>query len=303
MYQDYLDPDVAYLLGTIVSRGEFITQGESHRLVIHFPKGHFIAEGEGLRFDTSREIRLGIERIRERLLELLAADIRTYDAGENLDLVITSPRYTMAWRNLNMLLEGKTSFPYFKVPPVLFDPATTYEAKAEFIRGFGDVGGNVRPANRDQMGRHRVRFDVLNYPSNWEVPVQLCTLLQEHLGIPVSVIAWGHPNFGREWREHQINTYAEDLSQVGFSFDFKQAALDSLAEANLRKFPSHKTKLCPGRRKGKSTKPLHSLENDTARLDTRLTGKHFDHYWEICKALGCQREPSSGEQLGFPLEG
>jgi hypothetical protein len=72
LYQDYLDSDVAYLLGAIVARGEFITEGGIHRLIIHFPKGSFIAEGEGLRFDTDKEIKLGIEKIRERLLELLA---------------------------------------------------------------------------------------------------------------------------------------------------------------------------------------------------------------------------------------
>jgi hypothetical protein len=204
------------------------------------------AEGEGLRFDTDKEIRLGIEKIRERLLELLAADIKTQDMGDNLSLIVTSTRNTIAWRNLSMLLGGKISYPFFSVPPVLFDPDAPYEVKSEFIRGFADVAGNVRLANRDQVGRHRVRLDVLNYATNWELPVQLCSLLQEHLGVPVSVITYGHPNLGREWREHQINIYCEDFTKVGFYFDFKQAALENLSKANYTRFPNHETKFCPG---------------------------------------------------------
>ncbi len=300
---DYMDADVAYLLGCVVARGELISEKGVHKAIIHFPKGSFIAEGEGLRFDTEKEIRLGIEKIRERLLELLAADIKTQDMGEGLSLVVTSTRNTVAWRNVNMLLEGKTSYPFFNVPPVLFDPGVPFEVKSEFIRGFADVAGNVRIANRDQIGRHRVRLDVLNYVTNWELPVQLCTLLQEHLHVPVPVITYGHPNLGREWREHQINVYCEDFTKVGFYFDFKQAALENLSKANYAHFPNHTTKFCPGRRRRtKAHKPAHPLENCPERLDTRLNGKHFDWYWQICKAIGCQRKPPPGEQLEFLVE-
>lgn len=301
---DYLDADVAYLLGCMVGRGELIGEKGMYKAIIHFPKGSFIAEGEGLRFDTDKEIKLGIEKIRERFLELLSADIKTHDTSERLSLVITSTRNTVAWRNLNMLLGGKTSYPFFSVPPVLFDPDVPLEVKSEFIRGFADVAGNVRIANRDQIGRHRVRLDVLNYVNNWGVPAQLCMLLQEHLQVPVSVITYGHPNLGREWREHQINIYCEDFAKVGFYFDFKQSALKNLSEANYTHFPNHVTKFCPGRRrKIKAHKASHVLENCPERLDPRLNGKHFDWYWQICKALGCQRKPAPGEQLEFPLEG
>lgn len=300
---DYLDADVAYLLGCMVARGELISEKGIHTAIIHFPKGSFIAEGENLRFDTEKEIRLGIEKIRDRFLDLFSADIKTHDTGESISLVITSTRNTIAWRDLNMLLEGKTSYSFFSVPPILFDPDVPFEVKSEFIRGFADVGGNVRIANRDQIGRHRVRLDVLNSPANWDLPVQVCTLLQEHLQVPVPVITYGHPNLGREWREHQINIYCDDFTKVGFHFDFKQAALENLSEANYAHFPNHVTKFCPGRRRRiKAHKPPHALENCVERLDPRLSGKHFDWYWQICKALGCQRKPSPGDQLEFPFE-
>ena len=42
---DYIDADVAYLLGCIVARGELISEKGIHKAIIHFPKGSFIAEG------------------------------------------------------------------------------------------------------------------------------------------------------------------------------------------------------------------------------------------------------------------
>jgi len=299
---DYLDPDVAYLLGALVARGTLINDKGIYRLIVRFPKGHMIAEGVNLRFDTTKEIRLGIEKIRDRISELIAADIKTVDTADSIDLVAVSSRHSVAWRNLSLLLDYKTDFAYFKVPSVLLEGDTPVECKHEFMRGFADVAGNVRLANRDQAGRNRVRLDILNYPTNWDVPVQLCTLLQDHLGIPVPVITWGHPNLGREWREHQLNVYCEDFLKVGFFFDFKQVALESLAEANVRDFPGYETKPCPGRRKKRFTKPHHPLESCSEKLDPRLVGKHFNAYWEICKALGCKREPPPGAQLEIPFE-
>ncbi len=298
---DYLDADVAYLLGMLVARGELLATENVYRVVVRFPKGALLAQGETLQFQTDKEIRLGIERIRERLQELLGADIHTVDSGESLDLVTRMTRNTMAWRNLSMLLANRTSFPYFAIPEVFFDESTPIDFKREFLRGYADVAGNIRPANRDQAGRHRVRLDILNYPTNWQVPVQLCLLLQEHLKVPVPLITWGHPNLGREWREHQLNVYAEDFMAIGFYFDYKQAILEELAELNRSRFPAG-VKGCPGARRKGPRKASDPGENNAERLPAELVGKHFDAYWHICRALGCPRRPAPGEQIEMALE-
>jgi hypothetical protein len=292
---DYLDADVAYLLGMLVARGELLTGENTYRVIVHLPKGALLARGVTTQFDTDKEIRLGMEKIRERLMELLGADIRTVDAGESWDLVIRMTRNTMAWRNINMLLCNKTSFPYFEIPNALFETDTPLEFKREFIRGYADVAGNVRPANRDKTGRHRVRLDILNYPTNWQTPVQLCLLLQDQLGISVPLITWGHPNLGRQWREHQLNVYPEDFLGAGFYFDYKQAALSELAELNLSRFP-HRVKGCPGARRLGTRKKRDPDEQDADRLPSELAGRHFNAYWQICRALGCPRRPSPREQ-------
>ena len=293
---DYLDGDVSYLLGLLVARGELVSTENVYRIIVHFPKGSLLAQGEKVQFDTDKEIQLGMEKIRERLLELLGADIRTNDAGDSWDLIIRMTRRTMAWRNITMLLDNKSSFHYFEIPGILFEENTPVEYKKEFIKGYADVAGNIRPANLDYAGRHRVRLDILNYPTNWKTPVQICILLQEHLSIPVPIITWGHPNLGREWREHQLNIYAEDFASVGFYFDFKQSALEELASLNKAKF-KHGVKGCPGARKLRNRKKRDQEEKNKDRLPSELVGKHFNAYWQICRTVGCPRRPAPKQQL------
>ena len=293
---DYLDGDVAYLLGLLVARGELVSSENVYRMIVHFPKGNLLAQGVKIQFDTEKEIRLGMEKVRERLVELLGADIQTVNTTDGLDLIAKMTRNTMAWRNINMLLGGKTSFPFFDIPEVLFGNETPTEYKREFVRGYADVAGNIRPANRDQAKRHRVRLDILNYPSNWHLPVRLCLLLQEHLGVPVPVITWGHLNLNREWREHQLNIYAEEFTSIGFYFDFKQAALQELADINNKNF-NNRVKGCPGVRRLGAKKKRDKEEKNAERLPPQLVGKHCNAYWQICRALGCPRRPQPGEQI------
>jgi hypothetical protein len=299
---DYMDEDVAYLLGMLVARGELAHGDGVYRMVIHFPKGYLIAQGEKVQFDTDKEIQIGIAKVRERLVELLGGDIRTVETGESSwDLIIKITRNTIAWRNIAALLDQKSSFPHFQVPEVLLQAETPIEYKREFIRGYADVAGNIRPANRDQAGRHRVRLDTLNYPTNWKVPVQLCLLLQEHLKVPVPHLTWGHPNLGRKWKEHQLNVYAEEFVAAGFCFEYKQAAVEELANINNKRAGTGVSG-CPGARRSGPKKPRDPDEANSERLDPALVGKHCDAYWQICRALGCPRRPAPGQQLEMSPE-
>lgn len=165
------------------------------------------------------------------------------------------------------------------------------------MRGYADVAGNIREANRYVDGRHRVRLDVLNYSTNWHVPVQLCTLLQEHLNVPVQLITWGHPNLGRKFREHQINIFAKPFLDIGFSFEHKQKILQEFAEWDDKNVKTTNYAPCPGMRNIRKRKPNDPDENNAEKLDPVLVGNHYDAYWQICKALGCMRMPDKGVQL------
>ena len=294
---DYIDADVSYFMGLITGRGTLSQNGNTRQILIEFPYSSLKIAGITTTFDQETAIRLGIQDIENRLKELVDTDIDTFRKENSIELAIRFHRNNMVWRDILLLTEQAQSYPYFKIPPVFFDPELPKDWKREFIRGYADVAGNIRKSNVYVDGRHRVRLDVLNYPTNWGISVELCRLLQEGLDIPVQLITWGHPNLKRDFREHQINIFAKPFLKIGFSFEHKQKILEELANSDKIDY-SKKSGPCPGRRKlPKTPNPKSPDENNTAKLDPRLVGKHFDAYWQICKALGCTREPSTVNQL------
>lgn len=186
---DYCDGDVAYLLGLIVARGQLVEGTSDRRILIEFPGSTLQVEGISVSFDQPTEIKLGLVDISLRLRNLLETDIDIIDSTQGTHtLVVRFLRNNLIWRNIRLMLGASTHFGAFRVPDILLDSSTPSEWKMEFIRGYADVAGNIRHANRYVDGRHRVRLDVLNYKDNWELPVQLCRLLQDHLQIPVQLI-------------------------------------------------------------------------------------------------------------------
>lgn len=294
---DYIDGDVAYLLGLILGRGTISESGGVRKIIIEFPYTSLKVESITTSFDQETAIRLGIESIRERLLDLLDTDIKTVTKDGGVELIAQFHRPSMMWRNILYILENSTSYPYFRVPKIFYHSELPKDWKREFVRGYADVAGNVRKANRYVDGRHRVRLDILNYPTNWEIPMQLCLLLQDELEVPVQLITYGHPNLGRKFKEHQLNVFAEPFLKIGFSFQHKQKILEEFAEENRTNNNHTVYDYCPGKRRFTKTKPSDSEENNATKLDPRLVGHHFDAYWQICKALGCPRYPTSSQLL------
>lgn len=293
---DYIDGDVSYLLGLIVGRGT-IVDAPNRQLSIEFSYSSLEVQGLTKAFDQETSIRLGLDSIRERLLDLMDTDIRIVRRDHGVDFVASFQRPSMIWRNILYILKDATSYPYFRVPEILYHPDVPQEWKREFVRGYADVAGNIRQANRYVDGRHRVRLDVLNYPTNWDVPVQLCMLLQEQLDVPVQLITYGHPNLNRGFREHQLNIFATSFRKIGFSFEHKQALLVELADANEISHPNSNYDPCPGMRRLRGAKPIDEDEDNADKLDPRLLSNHYDAYWQICKSLGCTRVPEVDQPL------
>lgn len=289
-FEDYMDADTAYLTGLLIARGT-LEATEPRRLIIQFPFSSIHVTGISTEFDQETSIRLGITDIRERLADLLETDIKIVYLQNSINLVAIFNRNSMIWRNLLAITNGATSYPYFSVPEIFFKADTPRDWKKEFIKGYGDAAGNVRKSNRYVDGRYRVRLDVLNKPTNWEVPIKLCHLLQEEIDIPVRDIMWGHPNLNRGFREHQINIFADSYLAIGFTFVHKQKILEELAERNRIEKPNIVPSKCPGIRDSRKYKSLNPAEHNADKLDERLVAKHFDSYWQICKALGCNRMP------------
>lgn len=109
-------------------------------------------------------------------------------------------------------------------------------------------------------------------------------------------ITWGHLNMGRDFREHQLNIFAEPFLSIGFSLDYKQKILEEFVAWDKAHLHDIACKFCPGVRRTREKKPSDQGENNREKLDARLVGRHFDSYWQICKALGCGRVPPTGSQ-------
>lgn len=298
---DYIDADVAYLLGLITARGSISESGGVKQIIIEFPYHALRVEGISGTLDTNTSIRLGLQQIQERVFELTGADVSITGDNKSVSLVLRFLRNTMVWRNLLMHTQERTSYEHFGVPEIFFSSSVPKEWKREYLKGFADVAGNVRRANRYIDNTNRVRLDVLNYPTNWDMPVQLCTLLEEHLNIPVQLITWGHPNMGRNFREHQINIFAVPFGNIGFTLPHKQTILEEFIEQDKENHPRKTYNPCLGRKQLKNRKKKDSREN-SEKLDARLNGKHFNAYWQICKKLGCPRTPKILQQENWQVD-
>lgn len=284
---DYLDEDVAYLVGMIVGRG-VITEKEGRWIIeIEFPFVNPELEGyDQFSGFTTSVFTHTFPRLKSLLGE--AVDVSVVPE-KRVHFTINLPERHIAVRNIKQILEGRFDYSKFSVPSVIRN--ATNSIAREFMRGFADVAGNIRRSNRDQSGFHRVFLDVLG--SNWELPVQICALLQNKLEVPVHHILWGHPNLrdpqakkqSPAWREHQIRIYAHDFLEVGFYINHKQAVLEELAKENLSHKGQRRSNFCNGYRRFRP-KAVHPAENDK-RLPDFLRGKHFDAYWQICAECGC----------------
>lgn len=287
---DYIDADVAYLLGLITARGRISESGEVRQILIEFPYRSLVVDGVSGTFDTNTSIRLGLQQIQERVSEVTGADVSIDSSDNSVTLVLRFFRNTMVWRNILMHTQQRTGYEHFHVPEIFFSSVVPNDWKREYLKGFADVAGNIRSSNCYIDKSNRVRLDVLNYPTNWDMPVQLCTLLEEHLTVPVQLITWGHPNMGRNFREHQINIFAVPFGNIGFSLPYKQAVLEEFIEHDQEHYPNKTYNPCVGRKKIRKRKPRDDRETDE-KLDDRLRGEHFNAYWQICKKLGCPRTP------------
>lgn len=83
MIVDYLDVDVAYLLGLIVARGELIEKPGDYSIILNFPGSALEVQGLEVKFDQPTEIKLGLLDISNRLRNLLEADIDLPTTGHN----------------------------------------------------------------------------------------------------------------------------------------------------------------------------------------------------------------------------
>jgi len=137
---DYLDEDVAYLVGMIVARGSFHQDGDVRRLVIQFPyRLDAMTPVPGSQANMNREtaLRLSLDGIRARITELLEVDLRVQRKAHEVSLYAVFPKETIGWRDLRYITAGKSNYLEFEVPQVIFDAGPSIQK--EFMRGIADT--------------------------------------------------------------------------------------------------------------------------------------------------------------------
>ena len=291
--ENYLDPDVAYLLGLITIRGELYESQGDKRIIIQFPFKSLIAEGIKIHVDQRDQLDMAVNRIRDRLQELVESPIDVERGEKEIVFSMRFLRNSLMWRNIRYMLGTKRSFREFEIPRSILE-APDDVIKIEFLRGVADAGGFVRQSNYYLNGKNRVYIEVNN--RNWKLPTQLCRLMQVDLDVPVQIIQWGHPNVrqphkkeGTAWaKEHQVKIFVEEFAKIGFYVPYKEKILKELVEAD-RKVGGKKPPKCnpnPEIRRIKK-KPEHPGEK--SNIVPKKLRKHFNAYWQICLALGCDQ--------------
>jgi len=186
---DYMDEDVAYLLGLIYARGSFSESGNERVLLIELEYKNLEASTPSSTYNVDDAVAIALSTINSRLYELLGVHV-SHNRGEHSAVInIPFPYNTMPWRMLREFTEYRNSYREFVLPHFFFDFDS--DIKREFIRGFGDGCGFVRPSNAYFGDRHRVYLQVGN--DNWLLPIQVCSILQITFQVPVQNLQWGHP--------------------------------------------------------------------------------------------------------------
>ena len=295
--ENFLDEDVAYLLGLIVMRGQLYDRGSERGITIEFPFKSLRVEG----YDQALYLQLSVNRIRDRVQELVESFVRVEEANNAFVFSVRFLQNPVTWRNLRYLLGNRRSYKEFQIPASVMNASR--EIQAEFIRGVADVGGFIRDSNRYIDGRRRVYLEVHN--RNWVLPIQVCALLQQKLDVPVQLIQWGHPNMrepggGSHWaREHQVKIFAEAFEPVGFTIEYKNKTLQKFARRD-RKLRRGLASCNPNEDIRRVKEKKHHPDEKSQALPARLRKGHFDAYWQICVALGCKQcVPVEGAE---PLE-
>ena len=129
---DYIDVDVAYLIGLITARGELSDSGGIKRITIEFPFKNQVVEGVEKKIDQRDQILLSLDKVLDRVNELTDVNVKKEVGEHSVYLVFESLKNTLFWRNIKLLMKGRNTYYEFEVPDQIFK--ADEEIKKEFVR-------------------------------------------------------------------------------------------------------------------------------------------------------------------------
>ena len=299
-----LNPDIAYLLGMIVGKGEITRGNRETEIVIAIPHKNLMIEGE----NTQQSVKSSLLDIVGRLKPLVGVDITWDTSNSNIAYISFSKQngdYLI--RTINAYLKNHLNWRAFRIPIEVFSETT--DVKLEFLRGIADVTAHIRKSNIAWKNyEYRVYIEIM---SNWSLCIDIANLLKD-LGVPVQTIRFAHPNIvdpnlekynagSKEFwnKEHQIKIWAEEFEKVGFNINHKNNLLRKFSDLNRKNWKEASKKS-----KKYNDKPIsvihHKFYWETKEINKRkkihpeeksmklplTVRKHFDSWKEMAKELG-----------------
>ncbi|MGQ9487463.1 MAG: hypothetical protein ACUVSE_06865 [Armatimonadota bacterium] len=128
---DYIDADMAYLLGLIVARGRLIEALSVRQIVVEFPYSTLRLHGVHTEYHQETEILLGLHSIRQWLMDLLETDIEILSSHTGATLTVRFLRNSLAWRNILLLLDNN------RIEPNACHMPASLSCIPMFARGYG----------------------------------------------------------------------------------------------------------------------------------------------------------------------
>ncbi len=284
---DFINEDLAYIIGLIVGKGVFVCGGQVRRLVITFPYKVLVAEGYQNTYDKPLELSSSLDAVVNRIRKY-GLDVAKENVNKNdVSLIIRWYQEDLFWQILKYLLNDEfTDFHSFRIPEAIF--GSDREIQKEFLRGYFDATGHIRKSNAafGKEDQHRVYLEIDQ--RNWLLIADLAKLL-ENLEVPIHTIDFGHPNFrdpelkkakGFWAKEHQIKIFANYFAKVGSYLRHKDEVLKELADKTTVSYRKDGSKRMFRVRE----KPANS-EEASEKLPQFLQSKHFDHWKELLDFL------------------
>jgi len=175
-------------------------------------------------------------------------------------------------------LEEGDIYRHARIPKSIFN--SPVESLQEFVRGLADTIATIDL----WLGLPRIQFSVIN--ENWQLPVDICAILQTKLKIPVFYIEWAGSYMGRGGRDHLVKTWVVNFDEKHFQPPLyynkrkQEEFLDHLANAKkkLGRKRSPMFGFCPVRRKNRN-------------------------YMNTCIKQNCSQLPKSKKLLDFMIKG
>lgn len=294
-----LNPDIAYLLGMIVGKGQIIRGNKETEIIMSIPHKNLEIEGE----NTQQSVKASLLDIVGRLKPLVGANMNWDTTKPNVAHInFSKPNGDYLIRTINAYFENKISWRDFRIPKEIF--SASRDVKIEFLRGIADVTAHIRKSNLAYgiEYNHRVYVEIM---TNWDLSIDIANLLKE-LDVPVQTIRFAHPNIvdsnlkrynlgSKEFwnKEHQIKIWAEEFEKVGFNIDHKNKLLKKFADLNRKNWKKvNKDKSISEihhkfyweTREIEKKKPVHP-EEKSSKLPSKVR-KHFDSWKDIARELG-----------------